>query len=94
MNARSQFQQFGSFFASKQPDEDELLSSIETEQVQEDGTKLYPRVQHSTKQQEKHFRLTLNQFRNQTMKKSLQKKNLKLSRKNGFLLSSNTVSIV
>lgn len=52
MNARSQFQQFGSFFASKQPDEDELLPSIETKPVQEDGAKLYPRVQHSTTQQE------------------------------------------
>lgn len=52
MNARSQFQQFGSFFASKQPDEDELLPSIETKQVQEDGAKLYPRVEHSTTQQE------------------------------------------
>ncbi|MBZ2134456.1 conjugal transfer protein [Streptococcus gordonii] len=52
MNARSQFQQFGSFFASKQPDEDELLPSIETKQVQEDGAKLYPRVQHNTTQQE------------------------------------------
>lgn len=52
MNARRQFQQFGSFFASKQPDEDELLPPIETEQVQEDRAKLYPRVQHSTTQQE------------------------------------------
>ena len=51
MNARSQFQQVGSFFTSKQPDEEEPLRPIETEQVQEDGAKLYPRVEHSTKQQ-------------------------------------------
>ncbi len=52
MNARSQFQQVGSFFTSKQPDEEEPLPPIETEQVQEDGAKLYPRVQHSMTQQE------------------------------------------
>uniref|UniRef100_A0A1S0ZAJ0 Conjugal transfer protein n=1 Tax=Salmonella enterica subsp. enterica serovar Saintpaul TaxID=90105 RepID=A0A1S0ZAJ0_SALET len=53
MNAKSQFQQVGSFFASKQPDEEEPLPPIETEQVQEDRAKLYPRVEHSMKQQEK-----------------------------------------
>lgn len=52
MNAKSQFQQVGSFFTSKQPDEDEFLPSVETEQVQEDRAKLYPRVEHSTTQQE------------------------------------------
>lgn len=52
MNARRQFQQVGSFFTSKQQDEDEPLPPIETEQVQKDETKLYPRVQHSTTQQE------------------------------------------
>ena len=52
MNAKSQFQQVGSFFTSKQPDEEEPLPPIETEQVQEDGAKLYPRVQHNMTQQE------------------------------------------
>jgi len=52
MNAKSQFQQVGSFFTNKQPNEDELLPPIETEQAQEDEAKLYPRVQHGSKQQE------------------------------------------